>query len=168
MTPETAKTLLDFLLPQVREEFEITRRILAAVPQSGSAYKPSERCMSALDLANHIAGSEALFLTGVLHGAFPEHSDESANAKTPAEVVAFYDTLPAMLDAIEKLPAENLAKDVPFYGWTSPAVSYLQLHIKHAAHHRGQLAAYLRPMGAKVPSIYGPSADTATEAEATA
>ncbi|HZV12602.1 MAG TPA: DinB family protein [Candidatus Kapabacteria bacterium] len=28
-----------------------------------------------------------------------------------------------------------------------------------AIHHRGQLSSYLRPMGAKVPSIYGPSAD---------
>jgi uncharacterized damage-inducible protein DinB len=26
-------------------------------------------------------------------------------------------------------------------------------------HHRGQLSTYLRPMGARVPSIYGPSAD---------
>ena len=26
-------------------------------------------------------------------------------------------------------------------------------------HHRGQLSAYLRPMGGKVPAIYGPSAD---------
>lgn len=26
-------------------------------------------------------------------------------------------------------------------------------------HHRGQLSTYLRPMGAKVPSIYGPSGD---------
>jgi uncharacterized damage-inducible protein DinB len=28
-----------------------------------------------------------------------------------------------------------------------------------AIHHRGQLSVYLRPMGARVPSIYGPSAD---------
>ncbi len=28
-----------------------------------------------------------------------------------------------------------------------------------AIHHRGQLSTYLRPVGAKVPSIYGPSAD---------
>jgi uncharacterized damage-inducible protein DinB len=27
-------------------------------------------------------------------------------------------------------------------------------------HHRGQLSVYIRPMGGKVPSIYGPSADT--------
>ena len=28
-------------------------------------------------------------------------------------------------------------------------------------HHRGQLSTYLRPMGGKVPSMYGPSADAA-------
>ena len=28
-----------------------------------------------------------------------------------------------------------------------------------AVHHRGQLSTYIRPMGGKVPSIYGPSAD---------
>jgi uncharacterized damage-inducible protein DinB len=26
-------------------------------------------------------------------------------------------------------------------------------------HHRGQLSTYLRPLGAKVPAMYGPSAD---------
>jgi uncharacterized damage-inducible protein DinB len=30
-----------------------------------------------------------------------------------------------------------------------------------AVHHRGQLSAYIRPMGGKVPSIYGPSGDDA-------
>ena len=28
-----------------------------------------------------------------------------------------------------------------------------------AVHHRGQLSTYIRPMGGKVPSIYGPSGD---------
>jgi len=32
--------------------------------------------------------------------------------------------------------------------------------IKHSIHHPGQLSAYLRSMGCKVPGIYGPSADT--------
>jgi uncharacterized damage-inducible protein DinB len=29
----------------------------------------------------------------------------------------------------------------------------------HSIHHRGELATYLRPMGSKVPSIYGGSYD---------
>jgi uncharacterized damage-inducible protein DinB len=41
-----------------------------------------------------------------------------------------------------------------------PAVNCLLFMVKHGAHHRGQLSAYLRPMGAKVPAIYGQSADT--------
>ena len=38
-------------------------------------------------------------------------------------------------------------------------LAYLNLMMNHMIHHRGQLSAYLRPMGAKVPSIYGGSAD---------
>jgi uncharacterized damage-inducible protein DinB len=33
-----------------------------------------------------------------------------------------------------------------------------------AIHHRGQLSTYIRPMGGKVPSIYGPSADASARA----
>jgi uncharacterized damage-inducible protein DinB len=40
-----------------------------------------------------------------------------------------------------------------------PAVAYLSIMSRHSIHHRGQLAAYLRPMGGKVPNIYGGSAD---------
>lgn len=35
----------------------------------------------------------------------------------------------------------------------------LWLFLFDAIHHRGQLSTYIRPMGGKVPSIYGPSAD---------
>jgi uncharacterized damage-inducible protein DinB len=42
-----------------------------------------------------------------------------------------------------------------------PAVTYLNFLLHHSIHHRGQLSMYLRPMGAKVPSIYGESYDAA-------
>jgi len=38
--------------------------------------------------------------------------------------------------------------------------------LNHSIHHRGQLSMYLRPMGAKVPSIYGESYDARIEREA--
>jgi uncharacterized damage-inducible protein DinB len=41
-----------------------------------------------------------------------------------------------------------------------PLGQILWLFLFDGIHHRGQLSAYLRPMGATVPSIYGPSADT--------
>jgi uncharacterized damage-inducible protein DinB len=41
-----------------------------------------------------------------------------------------------------------------------PVSQFLWMILFDAIHHRGQLTAYLRPMGGKVPSIYGPSADS--------
>ena len=43
--------------------------------------------------------------------------------------------------------------------WESSLGDMLFGFLFDAIHHRGQLSSYLRPMGAKVPSIYGPSAD---------
>jgi uncharacterized damage-inducible protein DinB len=40
-----------------------------------------------------------------------------------------------------------------------PRYQMIQETINHWAHHRGQMTVYLRLMGAKVPAIYGPSAD---------
>jgi len=162
MTPETAKGLLDFLLPQIEQEFATTRKVLAAVPADTCAYKPSEKCMTAIELANHIATSEAFFLQGVVNGAFDWKQTEF---KTPAEVLAFCDqTIPPLFAQVAALPAEKLAQTISFAIFTEPAVGYLNLHLKHTIHHRGQLSAYLRPMGAKVPSIYGPSADEPVQA----
>jgi uncharacterized damage-inducible protein DinB len=38
-------------------------------------------------------------------------------------------------------------------------VLWLLMQLSHMVHHRGQLAAYLRAAGGKVPAIYGVSAD---------
>jgi|SRR5579871_2380398 len=164
MTAETAKGLCEYILPQLQREYATTCKVLAAVPADQCGYKPSEKCMSGLELAGHIALAEAFFLRGVVNGAFEWKQQEF---KTPEEVLAFYqDTVPGLMEQIAALPAEKLAQDIKFAVWTQPAVTYLSLDMSHGIHHRGQLSAYLRPMGAKVPSIYGPSADEGVEAAA--
>src|SRR5688572_7517090 len=164
MTSETAKTLADFILPQIQQESATTRNVLAAVPADKCGYKPSEKCMSGLELATHIAAAEVFFLKGVINGAFDW---KQPDLKTPAEVLAFYDeNVSGLIAQAGRVPAEKLAENVTFAIWTEPAITFLQLHLKHSAHHRGQLSAYLRPMGAKVPSIYGPSADDKADAAA--
>ncbi len=166
MTNEAAKGLSDVLLPEIRQESTITRKVLAAVPAENYDYKPSQKCMSGLELASHIALAEAFFLQGVIHGNFDWKQQEFAN---PAAVLAWYDqTIPGLIEELAALPAEKLAKPVAFHTMNYPAVHYLIMNLKHGIHHRGQLSSYLRPMGAKVPSIYGGSADepmTAAAAE---
>jgi len=164
MTNEAAKILGDFLVAQIRQESATTRKVLAAVPAGNTEYKPSEKCMGGLQLATHIAAADAFFLRGVIDGEFKW---EQPDLKTPDEVVAWYDAqLPALLDAAAALPPEKLTKPLKFAIFELPALDYLTMSLKHTIHHRGQLSAYLRPMGGKVPSIYGPSADEGIGANA--
>jgi uncharacterized damage-inducible protein DinB len=81
---------------------------------------------------------------------------------TPADAVARYkEKLPAALDRVRAMPGEKLLEVIDMFGMIQmPAVNFISLCVKHSVHHRGQLSAYLRSMGGKIPGIYGPSADT--------
>lgn len=164
MTRESAIALRDYLLGNLRYEFAITRKVLAAVPADNCGYKPSEKCMSGIALAGHLATAEAFFLNGVLEGNFKY--EQPPELKTPAEVIAWYDAnIPALHDKVAAMSGDQLAKPVNFMNFmTEPAVTFLGLSMKHSVHHRGQLSAYLRPMGVKVPGIYGPSGDEPIQA----
>lgn len=162
MTPELAAGIRDFLLKSMEAENKTTRRVIGCVPDGQGEYAPDPGSMQALPLAWHIASSEVFFLLGVATGTFdPSVGAKPEGLSTAAEVLAWMDANRA--GAVEKVRAmsgEEMVRVVDFRGviqW--PAVMYLQLALAHLIHHRGQLSAYLRPMGAKVPSIYGPSGD---------
>ncbi|MGA7235350.1 MAG: DinB family protein [Bryobacteraceae bacterium] len=164
MTEDTAKTIAGFMIDQIEQESATTRKLLAAVPAERSSYKPSDKCMSALDLATHIAAAEVFFLSGVVNGAFEW---KQPDFKTPAEVLAFFDEkVPGLIDQVRALPAAKFLAPLELGSWKEPAVTFLTLDLKHGIHHRGQLSTYLRPMGAKVPSMYGPSGDAEPHAAA--
>src|SRR5262249_30993226 len=102
-------------------------------------------------------------LSGVADGALGSIPDDSdaCGIMTSAEAVSRYKTrVPAAAARIKALPPEGFAREFDFFGSNIPAVAMLSIIIRHTAHHRGQLSAYLRAMGGKVPGIYGPSADT--------
>ena len=165
LTPEQASLIAAFLLPQIKEEIQLTRKVLAAVPEGKKDYSPDPKSMTAAVLAEHIVSADLWFLRGVADVSFGEQS--ASGAQTMADLIAFYDQeTSAVLKRIESLSGEDLAKSVEFYIWNLPNVAYLQLMQKHSVHHRGQLSVYLRPMGAKVPGIYGGSADEAFSAAA--
>ena len=87
MTQENAKIIADYLLGQTEYEMATTRNVLSAVPADAN-YKPSDKCMSGLDLAAHIAVCEVFFLSGVINGRFEWAPPE---LKTPAEALAYYE-----------------------------------------------------------------------------
>jgi uncharacterized damage-inducible protein DinB len=82
----------------------------------------------------------------------------------PADGIAQYQVkLPAALARVRAMSPEQLTQVLDLFGILQlPAVDFIALALKHSVHHRGQLSSYIRPMGGRVPGIYGPSANTAT------
>ncbi|HEV2992638.1 MAG TPA: DinB family protein [Candidatus Angelobacter sp.] len=160
MQPDQGAAVLQFLLPVLEQEVVTTRKVLAAVPSHKGDYRPDERSMSALELCWHIAGAEAFFTTAITTGAFPTPGKMPESIKAPQDVVVWYDgQVKNNLPKIKALTGEQCIKVLESPIGALPVVSFVNLMINHTVHHRGQLSAYLRPMGAKVPSIYGHSRD---------
>ncbi len=161
MSPENASTILHYAVAVARNEQKTTAKTIAAANPEGLAYKPSERCMSGAELIWHLASSEVAILNGAANGAFDFSGGRPENTETPEQIAAWYtENASKALDRCAALNGEAAAKVVSFMGvFEQPAVGYVTMATNHAIHHRGQLSSYLRPMGGKVPAIYGMSAD---------
>jgi len=167
MTNDQAEFLLQQVyVPQITNERVATRRVIEAVPTDKSDWKPDPKSKSALDLAWHLAASECYFLNGVASGSFaPGSGAKPDSIKTSADVLKWYDdNVGKATAAVSSLKGDALTTPISFHGiFNLPAISYLGVLCNHSVHHRAQLATYLRPMGSKVPKIYGGSADEPME-----
>lgn len=169
LTPDFAEFWLqDILLGALKNESRTTKKVLEAVPTDRADYRPDSISKTAMELVRHIAASEMRFLETTINAEFSAARGLPENVKTPAEVAAWYSQgFDLNFDKLTKLKADHLVKITDFRGmFKLPAVAFLQLGMSHSIHHRGQLTAYLRSMGAKVPSIYGESYDDAQERKA--
>ncbi|MGA8645583.1 MAG: DinB family protein [Candidatus Sulfotelmatobacter sp.] len=160
LTPEFAQGYCAMTLDGILREAEITKKVIAAVPDAASSYKHDPNGRTAKELAWHLANTDVQFLNGIADLKFnmanPEHKPQ-----TSAEVIAWYDqNLKRGVARVAAMTPEQLMTPVSFAGvFNLPAVLYLGFLNNHSIHHRGELATYLRPMGSKVPSIYGGSYD---------
>ena len=162
MQPSQASLLLDFFLPRLISEHATTKKVLLAVPSDKGDYKPHPTSRSALKLSGHLAVVEMWFLDAVIEHVFKQDVPPMPSELKPgAEIVRWYEeNFAQRIPRLEGLTGEHLATPVDYLGLLhDPAVAYLSYAIRHSVHHRGQLSAYLRPMGAKVPAIYVESAD---------
>jgi uncharacterized damage-inducible protein DinB len=159
MTPQEARAAATVIGTQLQYEWKTTAKVLQAVPEGKKDWKPEEKARSAWELATHIAQTDVWFLDALLKGSFapPEGGDMP---KTVAGLAEWYGkTFPARLEQVLAMPDQKFTDVLDFYGMKNPAIVYFNFCLVHSVHHRGQLSTYLRPMGGKVPSIYGGSAD---------
>jgi uncharacterized damage-inducible protein DinB len=162
MTPEQAGFLASVFLPSVQKEYLTTRRVLRAIPVEKDGFQPHPVARTTIELAWHLASSDVWFLDGFLTSKFEMEDDSMPGDLTDtADIVALYEEqFEAKFPEVARLAPEFWSTPLAFFGiFNSPAVLYLQFMLNHSIHHRGQLTAYLREMGAKVPNIYGGSFD---------
>ncbi len=144
------------------KEADATRKVLSRIPE-GSSYRPDPKSRTAREIAWLIVREEIALADGLEKGVL--EWQEVAAPATMKEVLDAYDRHHAT--ATKKLHAADSKRwegPVPFM-WdgqqvmNEPGVDNAWGFLLDMIHHRGQLTTYLRPMGAKVPAIYGPSAD---------
>jgi uncharacterized damage-inducible protein DinB len=148
------------MLDGIAREAEITKKVIAAVPDDKSEYRPDPKARTARELSWHLANTDVQFLDGIADLTFKMDNPEQ-KPQTSAEIVAWYgENMKRGIERVSTMSLEQLLTPVSFFGvFNFPAVYYLGFLNNHSIHHRGELATYLRPMGSKVPSIYGGSYD---------
>jgi uncharacterized damage-inducible protein DinB len=164
LTADQATVILNAAgLPTLNAEHPVTKRVIGAIPTDKVDYRPDMIAKTAIELAWHIVTAENRFLEAVISGAFdltPVPRPDIIH--TPENVNRWYsERWAANVERLRQLSGNQLIKRIDFRGlFQFPAVVYVQIALNHSIHHRGQLSMYLRPIGAKVPSIYGESYDT--------
>jgi DinB family len=132
------------------------------VPTDQAAYRPHARSTSAGDLVWLLASELQDACELVDRG---EVSYVVRPAPAIGESIVAYEKNAAALETrLAKVDDATWDREVRFLvdgkvAWKTSLGDMLFGFLFDAIHHRGQLSTYLRPMGAKVPSIYGPSAD---------
>ena len=162
--------LKDFLLAELNREIERSRRALEQVPEGKHDWKPHEKSMAFGYLANMVA-TIPMWISMQLNqnelDIAPKDGPkfEMKRLETSAEFVEALDRAAAgARDAFEKTSDEHLMTNWKLKAAgnvvaEAPRYEMIQDTLLHWSHHRGQMTVYLRLMGAKVPAIYGPSAD---------
>ena len=161
LSPEYAVATRDAMLQGLARELEITKKVIAAIPDAQRDYRPDPKARTAWELAWHLASCDVQMTDEIADHKFqmePRFKEEPKNVK---ELIEWYDkNFNRAMNRVGAMTAEQLTTPVDFLGtFNFPVVFYLGVINNHSIHHRGQLAVYLRPMGSKVPSIYGGSAD---------
>src|SRR6476660_7249428 len=158
-------------MAEMDREVERSRRALEQVPEGKFDWKPHEKSMIFGYLANMVATIPMWISMQVnqdeLDVAPPpgESKMEQKRLETSAELIEALDKAAAgARSAFEKTTDEHLMTSWRLLArgnvvMEAARYEMIQDTINHWAHHRGQMTVYLRLMGAKVPAIYGPSAD---------
>jgi uncharacterized damage-inducible protein DinB len=162
----------EFFLQTFKSELPIFTRVMTAVSKTSKTkhgHRHDPKGKSALELMSHTFAMEAGSLPDILKKG---EIDFAARMKKPMpKTVAdakkvFEAKMKETVTIISKMKDSEWdeGKAAMVTGkkveWATTKGAMMWGMLLDMVHHRGQLSTYIRPMGGKVPSIYGPSADS--------
>jgi len=153
----------EFFLKYWEKEAPATRKVISRIPQDRCEYRADPKARTAREIAWLMVHEEASLVAGLEKGVL--EWVEAAAPDQMADIMAQYDRQhDALTKRLHKIPPARWEAAIPFLFDGNELMKEIGYDMAWSflldqVHHRGQLATYLRPMGAKVPSIYGPSAD---------
>ena len=154
----------EIFLETWEREFKTTIKVLRAYPPDKQDMKPSEKLKTAKEMAWIFASEGMVMLQGICNGNIDFSKFQPAPATIQEAIDAYEKTHPASVEGIKNMSDADWNSMMP---WMSAPKTpgmmrrsdLLWLMLHDQIHHRGQFSVYLRLAGAKVPSIYGPTAD---------
>lgn len=159
------KTAQEFLVYTIREEIHRFKRVIEAVPGDGMEYTPHEKSQTTAQVLRNfeveIQMCMQLLETG---GVDYETMMQGVKGGSPQAISAAVEAgLNELANKVEAATEEAWEAPGGVEGggvtWKDTRGNMVWQVFLDLIHHRGQLSTYLRPMGAKVPAIYGPSGD---------
>ena len=154
----------DFFVQTLTSEVDRFRNVVGALPDGRLDYKPETKSRTAEELVAHLIGHFQDLIELLDHGVINHRMQVPfTNVAHGVQMIeADIKTLLAKLGGVDDATWSKLAEfrvgDRVIAKAPTQALTWMLF--LDAIHHRGQLSTYIRPMGGKVPSIYGPSADT--------
>jgi uncharacterized damage-inducible protein DinB len=162
--------MTELFLIELDREAERSRRALEQVPEGKYNWKPHDKSMIFGYLADMVATIPTWVAMVVNRDELDlKPADGSSVKRDPMNTSA------ELLKGLDKAVAEargalqQTTDDHLMTSWRllvagktvmeTPRHVMIRDTMNHLAHHRGQMTVYLRLMGAKVPALYGPSAD---------
>jgi uncharacterized damage-inducible protein DinB len=160
----------EFLLSEMNREVERSRRALQEVPAGKYEWKPHDKSMIFGYLADMVATIPMWITMQIKNDELDVAPEAGSRMKREPK-----ETSEALVKALDEAAADARSAfaattdDHLQTAWKllahgkvvmeAPRYQMIQDTINHWSHHRGQMTVYLRLMGAKVPALYGPSAD---------
>jgi uncharacterized damage-inducible protein DinB len=149
-----------FFLKIINEEAPKFRKAIEALPEDKHEHKVHDRSREAGNLAAQLA-LQWKAISGILTKGAPDFDPHEMEKQSKQDMLVKFDTgIEQLAQDAEKVSDDEWENtDAAMGEWRDKKGNMAWGFLFDAIHHRGQLTTYLRAMGAKVPAIYGPSAD---------